>query len=158
MLKVELARYHQMALSCLVLTHSFLAMPASFNVIETYLKLVESCSTDRTVYTHILHPEVEQTEYPNLYTKTTQYRNLDGIMESVRDSRELVDAQRIQITRIVQCASEIVVVEMKWEGTLAIETNRVRRGQLLKGNMAMVFELRDEKIYRQRSYICYEPF
>lgn len=53
---------------------------------------------------------------------------------------------------------EKVILECIWKGTLAISIGNLPVDGQMVAYFAQIFEFKEEKIFRQRNYDCFEPF
>ena len=125
--------------------------------VRKYLRLLESNCIDEAAYTELLHPEVEQTEFPNLLNKQGQASGWADLFRRMAIGRTILANQSFEITGFVENGSR-AVVEAKWRGTMAISAGQLAAGQELKAFFCMVFEFRDGKIHKQRNDDCFETF
>lgn len=131
-------------------------MKAPLDVVNSYIALVQDFSTDTAAYAEVLHPEIEQTEYPNLVYKTIQRRSFSEIIDNIRIGRELLRNQSFDIEHAHTNSNGCVLVEGLWQATAVNDMASMTRGQHVKAHLCLVFEFKDGKIYRQRRYPCYE--
>ncbi|WP_022825041.1 nuclear transport factor 2 family protein [Hymenobacter norwichensis] len=131
-------------------------MKAPLDVVNSYIALVQDFSTDTAAYAEVLHPEIEQTEYPNLVYKTVQRRSFDEIIDNIRVGRELLHNQSFDVHSAHTNSEGCVLVEGIWQATVVNDMASMTRGQQVKAHLCLVFEFKDGKIYRQRRYSCYE--
>jgi predicted ester cyclase len=128
--------------------------------LQTYLefvKKVESLSDIPDDYKDLIHPEVEFRELPNLLNKNGQVRGLEMSLEGLKKARIILTEQKYQIVGIVD-GGEKITVEKIWTGKMSMDIGSLKKGQELKAYICAVVEFKDGKIYRHRSYDCYEPF
>lgn len=130
-------------------------MSEQLSVINSYFELVQAFNTEPEAYATILHPEVEQTEYPNLIFKTIQRRSFTDILDNLRAGRELLRDQHFEVEHMQTNPDGSVVVEGLWYATTASDVGPLLRGQRVQGQLCLVFEFKEGKIYRQRRYPCY---
>ncbi|MBC6610998.1 hypothetical protein H8B15_08690 [Hymenobacter sp. BT507] len=133
-------------------------MSASLDTVKQFLQLAESCVTDHAAYVPVLHPEVEEIEFPNLHNKQSVRRNFSGIIDGIREGRELLNRQELAGWNFVTSNDNTVVAEIRWRGEMSIRNERVVPGQILTGHLCRVFELKEGLIFRLRDYYCYEMF
>jgi ketosteroid isomerase-like protein len=126
-------------------------------VVKAYLALSEALETDPAAYAAVFHPEVEQIEYPNLLTKTTQHRSLEAILDNVRAGRELLQAPQFEQTHLQLGADGNVILETAWHAIIMDDFGPMVRGGRLSAHFSMVFTFKDGLIFRQRTYRCYDP-
>ncbi|UOQ73207.1 nuclear transport factor 2 family protein [Hymenobacter cellulosilyticus] len=125
-------------------------------LVTAYFDLVDSFTTDPAAYTDILHPDVEQTEYPNAVYKTLQRRSFSEIIDNLRIGRELLYSPKFDVQRTQACPDGTVIVEGLWQATVISDVMGLTRGQRISSQLCLIFEFKDGKIFRQRRYPCYE--
>ena len=125
-------------------------------IINEYFDLVNAFSVDRAAYAAVLHPEVEQIEFPNPVYKAIQRRNFDEIITNLRLGRELLHAPSFEVSKTQVYADGSVHIEGLWEATAMNDRLPVMRGQRVSARLCLVFEFKEGKIYRQRRYPCFE--
>ncbi|MBC6991922.1 nuclear transport factor 2 family protein [Hymenobacter sp. BT491] len=130
-------------------------MDKHLDVLNTYYRLVEAFNSDPTAYREVLHPEVEQIEYPNLIHKTIQHRSFDDILDNLRAGRELLRDPEFIVHSTHVVADGTIIVEGRWQGTVTTDIHGWVRGQIMSSELCLVFEFKDGKIFRQRRYPCY---
>ncbi|MBC6991912.1 nuclear transport factor 2 family protein [Hymenobacter sp. BT491] len=125
-------------------------------VVSSYFKLIQDLDNDASAFAAVLHPEVEQTEYPNLLSRNLVRRSYEEILSTLRNGREVLVDSRFEMDRLHSCTDGSVVAEGHWRAQAIIDLGPVVRGQLLVAQLCMVFEFKDGKIYRQRSFHNFE--
>ncbi|TGE27719.1 nuclear transport factor 2 family protein [Hymenobacter metallicola] len=133
-------------------------MKEQLALITTYFSLVDAFETAPTAYAAVLHPDVIQTEFPNLLYKSIQHRSFTEILDNLRIGRELLQDSRFDVSSTQPCADGSVVVEGVWQATVISDVGPFTRGQRLSAQLSLIFEFKDGQIFRQRRYPCYEPF
>jgi ketosteroid isomerase-like protein len=125
-----------------------------------YLALLENFESEPAAYRHLLHPEIEQTEFPNALTKTTKVRGYVQMLEGARAGRQLLSSQSFDVQNVIGGTGdeEHLALEVLWTGTIAADIGTFRAGQTLTANFCMVLEFKDGLLYRQRNYDCFQPF
>ena len=103
------------------------------------------------------HPEIEQTEYPNTLTRNKAVRKLEDIKIAFEKGGKVLQKEKYEILNLFSFGNT-VFVEAIWTGTLAIPIGNLKAGEAMIANFAQVFEFKDDKIYKQRNYDCFEPF
>lgn len=131
-------------------------MNEHLTVLQAYFDLVQAFSIDASAYAAVLHPEVVQTEYPNLLHKTIQHRSFSDILENIRAARELLRDPSFDVQSTQHCPDGTVVIEGIWQATTTNDIRGLLRGQRLSAQLCLIFEFREGKIYRQRRYPCYD--
>ncbi|PJJ48318.1 nuclear transport factor 2 family protein [Hymenobacter chitinivorans] len=133
-------------------------MAEQLQVITNFLSLSESLEIDPASYAEVLHPDVEQVEFPNLLNRSIQRRSFAEILDNIRAGRELLVNPHFELQRAHHCPDGSVVVEAYWRATLTSDIGPLVRGQQLAAQFCMVFELVENKIIKQRTYNCFDPF
>jgi predicted ester cyclase len=105
----------------------------------------------------LIHDAVEFREFPNLLNEHGQVRNLETSLEGVKKARMILTEQNYAITGVVE-DGEKLAVEKIWTGRVSMDIGGLKKGQELKAYIFAVVEFKDGKIYRHRTYDCYEPF
>ncbi|QJX46647.1 nuclear transport factor 2 family protein [Hymenobacter taeanensis] len=131
-------------------------MNEHLSVLHTYFDLVQVFSIDETAYAAVLHPDVEQLEFPNLLHKTIQRRSFDDIMANLRAGRELLRDPTFEVHSTQHCPDGSIIVEGRWQAITTNDIGQLLRGQRLSAQLCLIFEFQDGKIYRQRRYPCYD--
>ncbi|QHT68478.1 nuclear transport factor 2 family protein [Rhodocytophaga rosea] len=132
-------------------------MNKEIELVKKYFHLVETFHTDSQAYEEILHPNVIQTEYPNLVTPQIKSRSRDGLMNGAKAGKQLLSSQKFEIIGILAGPGHLTV-ELQWHGTVAVDVGPFTKEQQLMAYICTIFEFKDGKIFRQRNYDCYEPF
>jgi ketosteroid isomerase-like protein len=105
----------------------------------------------------LYHPDVVQTEHPNRLYAKGQVRDRATMLRDLPKGKTVLRSQRYPIDSIVG-AGDRVVVEMRWEGILAVPLGTLQPGDAMIAHICMVFTLRDGQVVAQSNYDCYEPF
>jgi hypothetical protein len=127
---------------------------------RTYLKFVkrvESLSDNPEDYKEFIHAGAEFRELPNLLNKNGQVRNLEMSLEGLQKAKLILSAQTYEIAGYLEDGDKIAV-EKIWTGKMSMDIGNLKKGQELKAYIFTVVEFKDGKIYRHRTYDCYEPF
>lgn len=128
--------------------------------LQTYLDFLdrlENLSDNPNDYVNLIHAEVEFRELPNLLNKNGQVRNLEMSLEGVKKAKMILAGQKYEIVGVVE-DGEKITVEKIWTGKMSMDIGSLKKDQELKTYICAVVEFKDGKIYRHRSYDCYEPF
>jgi len=133
-------------------------MSEHLDIITTFLSLSQNLVVDNAAYARVLHPQIEQIEFPNLIHKTTQHRSFEDILDNLRAARELLHDPYFTTQRILACADGSVLVESHWEATITNDIGPLLRGQRIASQICAIYELEDNKIIQHRQYICYDKF
>ena len=130
---------------------------AMLEAVKKYFALCESFSEDEEAFREILHPDMEQTEFPNLLTERVTVSDYATLLSRVPKGKLLLQSQTFDLQRAFE-AGDALIAEVIWTGTVGTDLGSFRQGQELKAYFCCVFEFRDGKIYRQRNYDCFERF
>lgn len=120
-----------------------------------YIATVQA-GDDVAALRRLVHPDVEQEEFPNALVPRGQKRGLAGMVEGFEKGRALVAEQRFEIVNIFG-SGEQVMLELVWTGTMRVDAGPLRAGQTLRARISAVLEFRDGQVFRQRNYDCYDP-
>ena len=131
-------------------------MNESLTIINKYLDLVQAFSTDGTAYAVVLHPAIEQTEYPNLLNKTIQRRSFNEILDNARIARELLRDPHYEVQNTQISPDGTVILECTWQATAMNDVGALVRNQRISAQVCLFFEFLEGKIYRMRRYSCYD--
>lgn len=125
-------------------------------IVTKYLEALADMATGDELK-KFFHPEVEQIEYPNRLVPYGTTRNLDLLLEGAARGKALMKEQTYKIKNMI-ARDDTVVAEIKWTGKLAKPVGDLKEDDKMKAHFAVVFELKDDLIYRQRNYDCFKPF
>ena len=130
---------------------------ANLKTYLNFLNRLENLSDNAEDYEHLIHTEVEFREMPNLLNKNGQIRNLEMSLEGVKKAKMILAEQKYEIVGVIEKDNKINV-EKIWTGKMSMDIGSLKKDQELKAYICAVVEFKDGKIYRHRSYDCYEPF
>jgi ketosteroid isomerase-like protein len=131
-------------------------MTSKTDSIKRFFQLLQWFTTSEQEYKALLHPAIEQTEYPNLMIQNTRHRNFSKLIEGAEAGKKMLAYQRFEPLRFFETA-DAVIAEYTWTGELKVKAGGLQKGQVLKAHICTIFEFKDDKIFRQRNYDCYEP-
>lgn len=103
------------------------------------------------------HQDIEHIEYPNALAPLITKRNLGKLKEASERGRQVINQQSYDVKKSCHTGN-IVILEVRWTGTLAIPLGKLKAGDKMEAYFAQFFEFKDGKIYRQRNYDCFLPF
>lgn len=127
------------------------------NIIQEYFRLISEFIIERKEFDKIFHPDILQTEFPNSLTKTLTVSNFETLMKRMPAGKALLREQKFEIEKTYEM-NDIVVVETKWTGIIKSDLGQFKENQILKAHFCVLFEFKEDKIFRQRNYDCFEPF
>lgn len=125
--------------------------------VKRFFELNEIFSISESDYKPLLHPEIEQTEFPNLITPGVVVSNYEELMQRIPNGKKLLKVQKYDIQRAYE-AGETLITEVIWTAEVKVDVGAFKIGQQLKAYFCCVFDFKDGKIYRQRNYDCFERF
>jgi ketosteroid isomerase-like protein len=102
-------------------------------------------------------PEVVQEEFPNRLNPHGSRRDLAAILEAAARGQKVMASQRYEILQAV-ADGNLVGIEFRWSGTLAVPVASLPAGTEMRGRFACFLEFRDGRIVAQRNYDCFEPW
>jgi len=82
---------------------------------------------------------------------------MDEIEAAAKRGRKAVSCQRYKIIKAL-ADGNMVVLEVHWEGTLAVPFGSLSAGDIMRCRSAMFLEFAGGMIKAQRNYDCFEPF
>ncbi len=126
------------------------------DTIKQFFHLLQWFVTTENDYKAILHTGIEQTEYPNLMIPHMRKRTFKNLIEGAEAGKKMLAYQHFEPVHFLE-AGDIVVAEYTWTGELKTKVGKLHKGLVLKAHICTIFEFKDNKIFRQRNYDCYEP-
>ena len=124
--------------------------------VKRFFHLLQWFTTTENEYKSILHPAIEQTEYPNLMIHSIRKRTFTNFIEGAEAGKKMLAYQHFEPIQFFE-TGDTVVAEYTWTGELKVKVGKLKQGQVLKAHVCTIFEFKDDKIFRQRNYDCYEP-
>jgi hypothetical protein len=131
-------------------------MTNKIEIVKKFFQLLQWFNTDEKEYKTILHAGIEQTEYPNLIIHEIRHRTFVKLLSGAEAGKKMLAYQHFEPVKFFEVA-DTIIAEYKWTGELKVTIGKLKKGQVLKAHICTIFEFRDDKIYRQRNYDCYEP-
>lgn len=139
------------------MSESSTTLRSHLETVERYYALVSAFETDPAAFADLLHPEIEQIEYPNAVTPRLKTHGLAEMLQGAAAGKALLARQHFGITRSHACG-QTLIVEGSWEAEIGTARGPFQPGQHLRAWLCVVFEFEDGLIRRQRNYDCYEPW
>ncbi|WP_206755571.1 nuclear transport factor 2 family protein [Trichocoleus sp. FACHB-262] len=131
-------------------------MNTHLTVARQYLSALER-GVGRDELATFFTDDVVQEEFPNRLVPNGATRDLNALLEGNERGKQIMARQYYNITNIVE-ASDLVVLEVQWSGTLAHAVGPLAAGDTMHARFAVFLEFRDGKISAQRNYDCFEPW
>ena len=132
------------------------ATVANLEVARRYLAAIEAGAVGDDL-SAFFSPDVEQIEFPNRLVPGGARRGLSEMLEGALRGQKVMRQQRYQVEHAF-ADGNVVVLEVLWVGTLAIDRGSIPAGREMRAHFAVVLELRDGRITTQRNYDCFDPF
>ena len=101
--------------------------------------------------------DVVQQEFPNRLVPNGATRDLAALREGRRRGRGLMRNEEYDEHNAI-ASDDLVMMELTWRGTIAIDAGPFKAGQVLRARFAIVLEFRDGRIVRQRNYDCFDAW
>ena len=125
-------------------------------IVVEYLNSIETRKS-ADVLDKYYHPEIEQIEFPNAVVKNIILRNLKDLKDASERGQKIISKEEYEI-KALYSFNNIVILEAIWKGTVSVPVGNISAGEKITAYFAQFFEFKDNKIYRQRNYDCFEPF
>lgn len=125
--------------------------------VKRFFELIETFSISESDFKPLLHPEIEQTEFPNFITPGVVVSNFEVLMQRIPNGKKLLKEQKYDIQRVYE-SGETLITEVIWTAEVGADAGVFKTGQRLKAFFCCFFDFKDGKIYRQRNYDCFERF
>jgi ketosteroid isomerase-like protein len=104
-----------------------------------------------------LHPDMVYEELPNRVVPKGARSDRAAMQAAAARGQKLLRSQRFDV-RSAFGDERQALLEVDWEGVLAVAYAGLAPGAALRARCAMIFELHEGKIIAQRNYDCYEPW
>jgi ketosteroid isomerase-like protein len=121
-----------------------------------FIAAVDSGATGDTLAAFV-QDDVEQLELPNRLFAQGGRRDRAALLASAEKGQTVLRSQRYEILNLV-ASGDLVAIEMRWRGELAVPLGTLQPGDALTGHLAFFLEVRDGRIAKMRNYDCYDPF
>jgi ketosteroid isomerase-like protein len=129
---------------------------ANVVTLREFLRAIEQGAGPEEI-TQFLHPEVHQTEFPNLLFPKGAERDLATMQQAGESGKRVVSNQRYDVPHVV-ASGDRVSVEIVWTATLNVPVGTLTAGSQMRAYIGQFFAFRDGKIISIRNYDCYEPW
>ena len=125
-------------------------------LLRSYLDAIGAGATGDTLAAYF-HPDVEQVEFPNRLVSQGGTRDLAAILAAAERGQSVVRRQSFDVVSIL-VQGQRAAVEATWEAELKVAVGSLAPGDIMRARLAMFFEFRDGRIWRQRNYNCFDAF
>jgi ketosteroid isomerase-like protein len=95
-------------------------------------------------------------EMPHQFAPAGRTLDFAGMQAAFMESQKLVAEQRYVLDNVV-AGEDAAALQIRWEMTLAQDLGELAAGAKLRGNLAIIFRLKDGKIVQQADYLSYDP-
>jgi ketosteroid isomerase-like protein len=129
---------------------------ANLELVRRYLGAIEDGATGDALAAFFA-PEVEQIEFPNRLVPAGARRGLAALLDGAIRGQQVLKEQRFQVDR-AYADGNVVILEVVWVGTLAVPVGSLPSGGEMRAHFAVVLELENGRILRQRNYDCFDAF
>ncbi|MGH2610863.1 MAG: nuclear transport factor 2 family protein [Tepidiformaceae bacterium] len=126
-------------------------------VVETYIHATASTATTVEELAALVHPNVEVRIHPNITAPSGTRSTLAEMQAGLKAGQALMAWQKYDIHGHDVPGPDRVITRTTWTGELAVALGDWPAGARLRAEIAMFFELREGKIYRQENFDCYWP-
>lgn len=123
---------------------------------KAYIGLFNDGTAVAAQFLPFWHEDIQFRELPNLIAPQGSHRNREVMAAGIAQGAQILSRQQYSILNTLE-AGNTVVLEVAWEGDLAVPFGAVQAGATLRAHIAMFLEFADGRITRQRNYDCYEP-
>ncbi len=123
---------------------------------KAYIELFNDRTAVAAQFFPFWHEDIQFRELPNLISPHGSNRNREVMAAGIAQGTQILARQQYTILNAIE-SRDTVVLEVDWEGELAIPFGAVPAGATLRAHIAMFLEFLDGRIIRQRNYDCYEP-
>lgn len=129
---------------------------SNLELARRYLAAIEGGATGADLAAFFA-PDVEQIEYPNRLMPAGARRDLAALLDGAVKGQAILHAQRYEVER-AYADGNVVVLEVLWIGTMAVSVGNVPAGGDMRAHFAVVLEIENGRIRRQRNYDCFDAF
>lgn len=127
------------------------------SIVERYIHATASLTTTADALAGLVHPEVEVRIHPNITAPKGTRSGLEEMQTGLKAGQALMAWQKYEIHGQDGIGGDRVITRTTWTGELAVPLGDWPAGSRLRAEIAMFFELRDGRIYRQENFDCYWP-
>ncbi len=116
------------------------------DLVTNYLRAIESHDLDAVA--RLLHPDASVVEHPNKISPAGKTYDKAALRAAGERGKAVMTSERYEIRSMI-VEGPRAAVSIAWTGTLA-------NGATMRAQICSVIEVRDELIYRQEQYDCFE--
>jgi len=131
-------------------------MADNLTTVRHYLKSLEDGVTGAAL-AGLFADDIVQIEHPNRLKPRGDRRDRSALSRDSQVGAKIIAKQRYEIVNAL-AQDDRVAVEVRWEGTMAVDVGELKAGATLVVHSAMFFTFRDGKIATQHNFDCVEPF
>jgi len=130
--------------------------PDNLALVRRYLDAIEN-GAEGDQLAEFFTKDIVQEEFPNRLFPIGAHRDLDAILDSARQGKEVLRAQRFDILNSVVNGDHLAL-EVLWSGLLAVPVDTLPADSEIRAHFALFIEFRGGKISRQHNYDCFDPW
>jgi ketosteroid isomerase-like protein len=130
------------------------AEQANLELVRRYFAALGDAPGDELAF---YAPDIVQEEYPNRFLPGGARRDLAAIREAAERGRAVMASQEFELVNAI-ASGNVVAIEARWAGTLAIDAGAVPAGTVMRAHFGVFFEFRDGRVVAQRNYDCFDPW
>ena len=127
-------------------------MPSSLETVEAYLRAIEQDDDDGVAA--LLHPAIEQHEYPNQLVVHGATRDRDQLLQGLEAGRRAVRQQRYEILDAL-VDGDRVALRVRWSATLGVPLLGKQVGERLEARFGVFLRVVEGRIREQHNYDCF---
>jgi len=128
----------------------------NLEIAQSYIALFNDPAAEPAQFDSFLAPDVVYEEMPNLLSPQGSTRGRDEMLAGIAQGKKLLSEQAYHIERAVS-DGDVVALQVKWQGKLAVGFGAVAAGTVLQARIAMFITFAAGQIVHQRNYDAYDP-
>ena len=129
---------------------------ANLATVRSYLKSLEGGKTGAAL-AGFFADDIVQIEHPNRLKPKGDRRDRSALSRDSQVGAKIIARQHYDIVNAL-AEDDRIAIEVRWEGTMAVDVGELKAGATLVVHSAMFFTFRDGKIATQHNFDCVEPF
>ncbi|MGZ4825704.1 MAG: nuclear transport factor 2 family protein [Terriglobales bacterium] len=131
-------------------------MATNLKFAREYIRAIEAGATGEAL-ARFFAPDVIIQEMPSRISPHGSTSDLAKALQGAERGKQLFQRQTYTITNIFGVGNR-VALEMDWLGVTAMPVQNLPAGSEIRDHVAVFLEFRDNRIARQRTYDCFEPW
>ncbi len=140
--------------SAVTVANTAVSEPTSnFDIARDYLHALSSAAAPADM-ARFFHEDVTEEEFPNLMLPVGATRDLSAILAARSRAESLWRDQRFELRGATGGGSQ-VAMEVGWTGSATCRTDAYAAGERAEARLAIFLKFQDQRIVRQRTYVCF---